>query len=73
MNSTKIKYWGKRIRLLGDAVSATIAGLSVTNTGLAAGKLDIASLPLAAVGLLVALVVWLALSFVSGEMDDGGG
>ncbi len=64
------KYWGKRLRLFGDIVAGTIAALSITHSGLAAGSVIVANLPLVAVGLLVALVVWLSFSFVSAEMDD---
>lgn len=67
-----LKYWGKRLRLFGDAVAGTIAALSIAHTGLAAGNIVVTNLPLVAVGLLAALVVWLSTSFISAEMDGGG-
>lgn len=68
----RIKYWGKRLRLLGDAVSSAVGALSVAATGLANGKPVIENLPWAAIGLLVALAFWVLMSFISHEMDGGG-
>lgn len=65
------KYWAKRLRLLGDTVAGAIAALSIAYTGMASGDLVLASLPFAAIGLLLALVVWLVLSFISCEMGGG--
>lgn len=67
----RMKYWGKRIRTIGDAASGTIAVLSIASTGLQSGNLVVANIPMAAVGLLVALVLWGWLSYISGEMDGG--
>lgn len=62
----KMQYWGKRLRLLGDAVSGGLAAAS----GLASGDPAIGNLVWSAIGLVVALVVWVSLSFISGEMDS---
>lgn len=66
-----IKYWGKRLRLLGDVVSGAVGALSVAATGLAHGRPIIENLPWAALGLLVALAFWVLMSFISHEMDGG--
>lgn len=65
-----LKYWGKRLRLLGDTVSGGIAATSVAASGLASGDPVIDNLIWSASGLVVALVVWASLSFISGEMDS---
>ncbi len=66
----KMQYWGKRLRLLGDAVSGGLAATSVAASGLASGDPAIGNLVWSAIGLVVALVVWVSLSFISGEMDS---
>lgn len=71
MNRIKIKYWGKRLRLLGDVLSGAIATIAIAYAGIASGNPVVENLPLAAIGLLLALVIWLSVSFISGEMDDG--
>jgi hypothetical protein len=68
----RVKYWGKRLRLLGDAVSGGIATIAVASTGVATGNPIVKNFGLAAVGLLVALAIWLSASFISAEMDNGG-
>lgn len=65
------KYWAKRLRLFGDTVASTIAALSVAYSGMASGHLMVASLPFAVIGLVLALVVWLVVSFISCEMGGG--
>lgn len=71
MNRTKIKYWGKRFRLLGDAISGAVAVLSVTYSGFASGKPVVENFAWSAIGLLIALVIWACASFISREMDGG--
>lgn len=65
------KYWAKRLRLFGDAVSGAVAALAAASTGLASGEFVIGNITFAAVGLLVALILWISTSFISAEMDDG--
>lgn len=68
----RIKYWGKRLRLLGDVVSGAIATIAIASTKIAEGKPIVENFGLAAAGLLLALLIWLTASFISGEMDGGG-
>lgn len=68
----RIKYWGKRLRLLGDVVSGGIATIAIAFTGIASGKPVVENFSAAAIGLIVALVIWASLSFISAEMDGGG-
>lgn len=67
-----IKYWGKRLRLLGDVISGAIATIATAFSGITSGSLVIENFGLTVVGLVVALLVWLTASFISGEMDGGG-
>lgn len=66
----RTKYWGKRLRLAGDAVSGTIAALSIAYSGLANGHLVIQNITGSVIGLIAALAIWGVMSFISGEMDD---
>lgn len=63
------KYWGGRLRLLGDAIAATIAAMSLASTGILEGRLVIENLPLMFVGLAFALAVWFVGSYISKEME----
>lgn len=68
-----IKYWGKRLRLLGDWMAGAGAAASLAATGVANGAIIVGNLPWAAVGFVVSLVFWVLMSFISREMDGGGG
>lgn len=67
----RIKYWGKRLRLLGDVVAGAIATIAIASTKIAEGNPIVENFGLAAAGLALALVIWLTASFISAEMDDG--
>jgi hypothetical protein len=63
------KYWGGRLRRLGDAIAGTAAAIAVIATGNAQGPaLD--EVLLYVVGTLVAiLALWLVISFIANEME----
>lgn len=67
----RIKYWGRRLRRLGDAVSSAGAAASLAATGITNGTVIVGNLPWVAVGFLVSLVFWVLMSFISREMDGG--
>lgn len=63
------KYWGGRLRRLGDVIAVTAAAVAVVATGYAQGPALTAVLPYVAGTLFAVLVMWLVVSFVSKEME----
>ena len=63
------KYWGGRLRRLGDVVAGTAAVVAVVATGHAQGSALAEVLPYVAGMLFTVLVLWLAISYVSKEME----
>ncbi|NDP47156.1 MAG: hypothetical protein GZ085_01965 [Sulfuriferula multivorans] len=63
------KYWGGRLRGLGDVIAGTAAAVTVVATGYAEGPALAEILPYVA-GILIAIVaLWLVVSYVSIEME----
>jgi len=63
------KYWGGRLRRLGDVIAGTAAAVAVVATGYAQGPSLAEMLPYVAGTLFTVLVLWLAISYVSKEME----
>lgn len=63
------KYWGGRLRRLGDVIAGTTAALAVVATGHVQGPALAEVLPYVAGTLFTVLVLWLAISYVSKEME----
>ena len=63
------KYWGGRLRGIGDVVAGTAAAVTVVATGYVEGPALAEMLPYVA-GILIAIVaLWLVVSFISKEME----
>jgi purine-cytosine permease-like protein len=63
------KYWGGRLRQLGDVIAGTAAAVAVVATGYAQGPTLTEMLPYVAGTLIAILALWLGISFVSKEME----
>ena len=63
------KYWGGRLRRLGDVVAGTAAVVTIVATGYAEGPALAEILPYVAGILLVIVALWLVVSYASIEME----
>ena len=63
------KYWGGRLRRLGDFIAVTAAAVAVVVTGYAEGPALAEILPYVAGALIAIVALWLVVSFISKEME----
>lgn len=63
------KYWGGRLRRLGDVIAGTAAALAVVATGYVQGAALAEVLPYVAGTLIAILALWLVTSFIANEME----
>lgn len=63
------KYWGGRLRRLGDVIAGTAAAVAVVATGYVQGPALVEILPYVAGTLIAIVALWLVVSFISKEME----
>ena len=63
------KYWGGRLRRLGDVVAGTAAVVAVVAAGYVQGPALSEILPYVAGSLIAIVALWLVVSFISKKME----
>lgn len=63
------KYWGGRLRRLGDVIAGTAAAVAVVATGYVQDPALVEILPYVAGTLIAIVALWLVVSFISKEME----